>query len=150
MAQSLSDIYIHLTFSTYLRRLHLDMESRNNVFAYINGIMKNLHAAVLQIGGVEDHIHILFRLPKDIALMDIIRNVKGSSSKMLRSGGLKHRTFAWQAGYCAISVSPRAVDVVTRYIANQEKHHLTESYKEELLRMLREANMDFDERYLWD
>lgn len=150
MAQSLADVCIHLTFSTIMRRLYLDGESRARLFPYINTILKNLGATVLQIGGADEHVHILFRLPKDIPLMKIIQNVKGTSSRFLKTLGAKHRVFAWQAGYCAFSVSPRSLDSVIRYIANQEKHHRTESYQQEVLRMLKEANMEFDENYLWD
>ncbi|MFZ1728595.1 MAG: transposase [Bacteroidota bacterium] len=150
MAQSLSDVYIHLTFSTYLRRLYLDAESRSLIFPYVVTILKNLRAPVLQIGGADEHIHILFRLPKDARLMDLIRIVKSDATKFLKTKGVKHQNFGWQAGYCALSVSPRSIDTVIRYISNQEKHHRTESYQDEVLRMLRESNTDFDERYLWD
>ena len=150
MSQSLADVCIHLTFSTYLRRLYLDADSRRTLFPYMIGILRNLGATVLQIGGADEHVHVLFRMPKNIALMNLIQQLKGSSSRFLKTEGTKHRAFSWQAGYCAISVSPRAVENVIRYIANQEKHHRTESFQQEFLRMLREENMPFDETHLWD
>ena len=150
MAQSLSSIYVHLTFSTSGRRLYLDEHVRNIVFPYIVGIMKHKHAPVLEIGGADEHLHILFRLPKDIALMHLIRIVKQESSKHIKQVMPGSRLFAWQTGYCALSVSPSGVESVRRYIRNQERHHRTRSYRDEVLRMLRDSGTDYDERYLWD
>jgi putative transposase len=150
MAHSLSQVFIHLNFSTDCRRLYLDKEIRDRVFPYIAGILKNLQASVLKIGGADEHIHILFRLPKDISLMQIIMKVKSNSSRFIKGLDGNHDSFAWQSGYYAVGVPPSALENVKRYIGNQEQHHMTESYRAEVMRRLREDNVDFDEEKLWD
>ena len=150
MAQSLSQIYIHLTFSTFMRKEDLDAEARNTIIPYIAGILKNQGAPALQIGGADDHLHILFRMPKDKTLMNLIQLLKKDSSKFIKTKGAKYASFRWQRGYCGISVSPPILPRVIRYIKNQEKHHRTKSYREEVLRMLNDAGIEYDERYLFD
>ena len=150
MAQSLSEIYIHLSFSTYLRRLYLKADARNIIIPYIAGIMKKLGAPALKIGGGDEHLHILFRMPKDKSLMAILQIIKRDSSIFIKTQGSKHSRFRWQAGYYGVSVSPSGLPRVMRYIENQERHHRTESYREEVLGMLKSANIEYDERLLWD
>ena len=150
MPQSLTDVCIHLTFSTFQRRLFLDAPSRENLFPYMTGIISNLGGSVLGIGGADEHVHILLRMPKHISVMDLVRHVKGASSRFLKTSGTKHRVFSWQAGYCALSVSAGDTERIIRYIANQERHHRTESYQQEILRMLRDSGTNFNEKYLWD
>ncbi|MFZ1730654.1 MAG: IS200/IS605 family transposase [Bacteroidota bacterium] len=145
MAHAFSDIYIHLTFSTYRRHLYLGKDARDFIFPYMIGIMNNLNAPVLRIGGADEHVHILFRMPKDRTLMELIMKVKANSSRHIKTKGTDCEIFSWQEGYCAISVSPSAVDRVSRYIDNQEKHHQTRSYRDEILSMLRNGNINLDE-----
>ena len=128
----------------------LHKETRDSIFPFIAGILKNLRAHMLQIGGTDDHVHILFRMPKDIALMQIIMKIKANSSRFVKGLDGNHDSFCWQSGYYAVAVPPSAVERVKLYISNQEQHHRTESYQKELLRMLREEGVKFDEERLWD
>ena len=81
MGHAFSEIYIHLVFSTYKRRLYLHKEFRERVFAYMARILDQLGAKVQIIGGIEDHVHLLFRLPKQVALSLIIMKVKANSDR---------------------------------------------------------------------
>lgn len=113
-------------------------------------VMENRHAHVLAIGGGEEHVHLLHRLPKSMCYQDLMRELKANSSRFAKRFGPRYRSFAWQTGYYAVSVSRWDVDKIANYIRNQERHHHTEIYKEEVLRLLRESGAEFDERYLWD
>ena len=150
MAQSITEIYIHLNFSTKKRVRTLDTQTRKAVLAYITGIMKTLNVPVLQAGGYEEHVHILFRMPKDITFMDLLRTIKSRSSRYVNEQLSPKRRFRWQTGYWAASVSPGSIDRVIRYIANQEQHHQRQSYEKEVRKSLREAKVKIDERYFWD
>jgi REP element-mobilizing transposase RayT len=111
------------------------------------GILKNLECHPIKIGGVEDHVHILSSLSKNIAFCELIGRLKGSSSKRLKEGvhGL-----AWQNGYGAFSVSESNVETVTAYIINQAEHHRKFSFQEEVRELLKRHRVSFDERYVWD
>jgi predicted restriction endonuclease len=76
--------------------------------------------------------------------------MKGSSSKWLNENGRLSFHFSWQRGYGAFSVSESMVDVVSKYIENQESHHKKMSFQEEFLALLRKHSVTYDERYIWD
>jgi hypothetical protein len=80
-------------------------------------------------------------------LADVVRQMKRGSSAWIHQNGVK--TFAWQEGYGAFTVSPSQVGNVQRYIANQIEHHRKKSFAEEYVELLRLSGVEFDERYLW-
>ena len=149
MGQSLSHLLVHSVFSTKDRRPFLrSEESRNEIYAYMAGILKNLECHPIKIGGVEDHVHMLSSLSKNIAFSELIGRIKGSSSKRLKEKGVQG--FAWQNGYGAFSVSESAAEAVILYITNQAEHHRKFSFQEEVRELLKRHRITFDERYVWD
>ncbi len=150
MPQSLANVLVHLVFSTKDRHPYLSDDIREESNSYVSGILNNLHCPLLQIGGVEDHVHILFQLSRTLSLAQVVQDVKTGSSKWMKSKGNVYRDFAWQSGYGAFSVSSCDAEHTIRYIQNQKEHHGKVSFQDELRALLREAGMEFDERYLWD
>lgn len=150
MAQSLSKILIHLVFSTKNREHVLTDEVRSELHPYMNKVLVEMDSPAIAIGSVEDHIHILFRLSKNHALCKVIEEVKTSSSKWIKTKGAQFKSFHWQSGYGAFSVSQSNVEEVQSYIANQKEHHRTKTFQEEFRTFLKKYEVDFDERYVWD
>jgi REP element-mobilizing transposase RayT len=150
MAHSYSRLVYHLVFSTKERRPLLKTEVRPRVLAYLGGIVRNLGGEPLANNGVEDHVHMLAKLPGKIAIADAIRDIKANSSKWMHDEGLVSRSFGWQTGYAAFTVSKSGEDAVRRYIADQERHHRKMTFKEELIQLLERHGIEYDERYLWD
>ena len=148
MPQSLARNLIHLIYSTKNRESSLAGDLRPSLFAYKVGILNTWNSPVVSIGGVADHIHILFVLSKNHALTKIIEEVKKGSSKWLKTQGL--RDFHWQAGYGAFSVSESNSPVVARYIERQEAHHRRVSFQDEFREFLKRHGIEYDERYVWD
>src|SRR5262249_863868 len=151
MAQSLAQIYLHLVFSTQDRRPFLqDPTIREKMHAYIKGICKKQDCPWLAVGGVEDHVHVACRLSKTITIAALVKELKQGSSIWVKSEFKGMSAFHWQHGYGAFSVSPSHWPALARYIEGQEEHHRRESFQDELRRLLRKYNVEFDERYLWD
>ncbi|MEX1139724.1 MAG: IS200/IS605 family transposase [Bacteroidota bacterium] len=152
MAQSLAKILIHIVFSTKNRFPFLtDSTIRSEMHAYLGGICRNLECPSLIVGGVADHIHILSRLSRTIAMADLLAELKRESSKWIKSkGGLLLMKFAWQSGYGAFSIGQREVGVLKEYISRQEEHHRKRTFQEEYRSLLKEFEIEYDERYLWD
>lgn len=148
MPQSLANVLIHLVFSTRDRCPYLTREIREELFPYLGGLFRNIECPVLQIGGVEDHVHILFRLSRTITLAQVVEKTKSSTSKWLKTKG--YHDFAWQAGYGAFSVSQSQAGHVVAYIQGQEDHHRVLSFQDELRALFTEAGIELDERYVWD
>ncbi len=150
MPQSLAAVYIHLVFSTKERRPFLiDKTVRNEMHSYLGGTSKRLQCPSLIVGGVEDHIHMLARLGRTIALADWIKELKRVSSLWIKEAHAK-RLFQWQGGYAAFSVSASNLEQVRKYIERQEQHHRKVSFQDELRALFRKHKMEWDERYVWD
>ncbi|MES2982906.1 MAG: IS200/IS605 family transposase [Verrucomicrobiota bacterium] len=151
MSQSLSRIYLHIVFSTKDRQpFLLDSELRKSLHAYIAGTMKQLDCIPVEIGGVEDHIHILCLLPRARTVADVVKETKRLSTRWLQEQDLTVKDFHWQSGYGVFSVSQSSVNAVTEYITNQEEHHRKVSFQDEYRAFLKKHAVDFDEKYVWD
>jgi hypothetical protein len=104
----------------------------------------------LLINGPADHIHILALVPAKASVSDILAKVKANSSGWVHREFPEKRTFAWQTGYSAFSVSHSQKKTVLDYIANQEEHHRKVSFKEELILFLKKHEVQYDERYIFE
>ena len=151
MPQSLSHIYLHVTFSTKDRRPFLrDKKHREPLHAYLAGGCRNQSSPSLLVGGLEDHVHVLCRLSKTLSVADLVRELKRESSKRVKELSPHLRDFRWQRGYGAFSVSPSHLAALKKYIAGQEAHHARESFQDEFRRVCRKYGITIDERYVWD
>ncbi len=149
MAQSLARNLIHFIFSTKNRAPLLQAAIRPELNAYMAGIFTNWESPAIIIGSVADHVHALFGLSKNHPLVKIVEEVKRGSSKWIKTKGKEFAHFAWQNGYGAFSVSSSMVNTVSRYIANQEKHHRQVTFQDEFRKFCRRHGVDFDERFVW-
>ena len=117
--------------------------------AYLGGIIRELKGTALVVNRRADHVHLLVRVPPVPSLAEITRVLKSNSSKWFHQKW-PDRKFAWQSGYGAFSVIESNVPAVTRYLAQQEKHHTDRSFREEFLAFLAKNNIVVNERYLWN
>lgn len=150
MSQSLVKNYIHIVFSTKHREDFIDEKIEKELFLYIAALCKDFQSIALQIGGTDNHIHILCTLSKKVALMKLIQEIKAHSSKWIKTKGKKYENFYWQDGYGAFSVSEENLYPTINYIKNQRQHHQTKGYKDELINILEKHRIKYDEKYLWD
>ena len=151
MSQSLSKMWCHLIFSTKDRFPFLtDQHTREELHAYMAGILSKHDCPTLQVGGFIDHVHALFVLSKNCSIAQIVYEVKRSSSKWIKTKGQIYKKFYWQSGYGAFSVSQSHVEQVRRYILTQEQHHHKVTFQDEFREFLQRYDMEFDERYVWD
>ena len=123
MPQSLAQVYIHLVFHTKYSSVTIREEDLPKLFAYIDGIIVNKNAMVIQIGGVSNHIHILCTLPRTVSMADFVEDIKKCSSKWIKTLDSYYSKFAWQGGYAIFSVSASQVQNVKQYVMNQKEHH---------------------------
>lgn len=148
MPRSYTSILTHIVFSTYERTPLITSAIREPLHHYLIGIAANLDSHPIAIGGVADHIHLLTAVPPTIAVCDFVNKLKCNSSKWLHESR-QAPNFQWQRGYGGFSVSRSVVPRVERYIANQERHHRKVPFRDEFVKMLVEAGIEFDERYLF-
>ena len=148
MSHTSGNILLHFIFSTRGRRPLLKPNFRPDLFAYLGGIIREMGGTALMINGTADHVHMLVRARPAHSPAEIIRVAKANSSRWVHEKG--NSDFAWQTGYGVFSVSESNVAGVTRYIAEQEKHHRKLSFQEEYVAFLKRNNVAYDERYIWD
>ena len=141
---------MHITFSTKNRYPFIDKRINDELFSYLGGICKNLECNPLIVGGYKDHIHILCLLSRKIALLKLIEELKTYSSKWIKTKGQSYQKFYWQNGYGGFSIHLGQVDVLKDYISTQEEHHKELSFQDEYRVLLKEYDIDYDERYVWD
>ena len=146
MASTYLSLHYHLVFATKNRDAVIVPEWRVRLHEYLGGVVSGLAGFPQGVGGVADHVHLLVGLKATHCLADVLRELKKASSVWVHEQiGL--RTFAWQEGYAAFTVSATARAGVQQYIANQEEHHRARSSQDELLDMLAKAGTEYDRRY---
>jgi putative transposase len=148
MSQSFVQLYVHVVFHTKNNLKLIQPESENEMYSYLGGILRNVKSIPLQIGGTDDHIHILCTLPKTMTLADLMEEIKKSSSKWIKSKGPAYRNFYWQDGYGGFSVGWSQVDQVKGYIKSQKEHHRKIDFLEEYKRLFDENGISYEEKYL--
>jgi REP element-mobilizing transposase RayT len=141
-------LHYHIVFSTKNREPYIGDEWLDRLHSYLGGIVRDLGGVPECVGGVADHVHMLLGLKATHRLCDVLRDMKHSSSKWVHDAiGIKE--FGWQDGYGAFTVSENRREAVSHYIRNQKAHHERKTFQEEYLNFLREAGVEYDERYLW-
>jgi len=143
-----TQICYHIVFSTKDRQATLRADRREDLFRYIWGILKNRQSHLYRINGREDHLHILTSLHPSVSLADLVKDVKTGSSLWIKKEGV-FRTFShWQDGYGAFTHSKADIGHLTEYIKQQEEHHRRTTFVEEYRKLLDEAGIEFEERYM--
>ncbi len=151
MSQSLARVVVHIVFSTKYRRAWLtDKLVQDELHKYLAQILIRVGCPPIVVGGVADHVHILCNLSRKIAIMDLLEEIKSSSSKWMKTKGKDFQDFYWQGGYGIFSVSESNVPEVSEYIATQEEHHKTFTFQDEFRSLCRKHGIEIDERYVWD
>jgi len=143
---SYTNLLYHIVFGTKGRVPLIHTEIRPTFHRYLGGTINGLGATALEIGGIEDHVHILIKIPATICLADLVRDLKSNSSTWAKKNGIPN--FAWQRRYGAFTVSESQVARTRTYIQNQESHHRKFDYKYEFETLLKTNGIEID-GYTW-
>jgi putative transposase len=149
MANTYTQIHIQAVFTVQNRECIIRDNWKAELYKYITGIVHNNNHRLLAINGMPDHVHVLFGLRPSQSLSDLMQDIKGSSSKWINDKKFIRGKFSWQEGFGAFSYSKPDLPDVIRYINNQAIHHKRITFSEEYLELLREFEIDYDDRYLF-
>lgn len=150
MGNTFAMLHCHVVFGTKRRERWLRADIEERVWSYLGGIARAQGVHPVEVGGIEDHLHVLIGLPTTMAVSKAVQLLKGGSSIWLRRTFREFDAFQWQDGYGAFAVSKSLVPAVAEYVRNQREHHRSRTFQEEYLELLRQHEVIFDERYLWD
>ena len=142
--------HFHCVFSTKERRRLITPQLRERLWPFLGGIARQNKIKAIEIGGVEDHVHILARLGRTNTQADWVKELKRVSNGWLKEQGRDYAGFEWQGGYADFGVSQSNLEQVKQYIAGQEEHHRKMSFQDELRALLRKHEIEWDEKYVWD
>jgi putative transposase len=148
IAMSYTALKYHIVFSTKERRRLIVPDMLGRLREYVGGIVRQRKGKLLACNGPEDHLHLLASVPPTIAVADFLRDVKANSSSRVHESFPAIEFFGWQDEYAAFTVSQSAVAQVVEYINNQQAHHKTMSFQEELIALLKRHEIDFDEKHI--
>jgi putative transposase len=150
MTLSLSFVVVHVIFSTKGRRPVLDEAICAELYPYLATVVRNAGCECYRVGGVADHVHIAIRLSRTTDIAKVVRELKATTSKWIKTKSPALAKFAWQRGYGAFSVGPADLKALVQYIDAQETHHRKRSFQDEFRAFLKKYGVECDERYLWD
>jgi REP element-mobilizing transposase RayT len=149
MSQSLSKLFVHIVFHIKYNSCTIRKQESEHLYAYMGSIIKDNGSIPIIINGVENHVHILCVMSKNIALMKLVEEIKRHSSRWIKTLDPYYSKFAWQGGYGGFSVSASLHDKTKKYIENQEQHHAKMNFQQEYLLFLKEYGIEYDSEYLW-
>lgn len=132
----------HIIINTKEQKMTLSQENKNALFKYIWGIINNKKCRLYRINGTGNHIHMLIGIHQTISLMELVRDVKRSSSMWIRQSNNSPYFEGWSKEYAAFSVSWEAKDNVINYIKNQESHHRSITFHDEYRNFLIQHNIN--------
>lgn len=150
MANTYTQIYIHLVFSVEERQNLISKKYKEEMHKYITGIIRNKDQKLIAINSMPDHVHILVGIEPNIALSDLVQAIKANSSKFINKKNWGMGKFSWQSGFGAFSYSHSQIPTIADYIENQEEHHSKRSFKDEYLMFLEKFNVEYNTKYVFN
>ena len=141
-------IVYQVVFATKYRGKTLLKEGRPALFYYISGILKNKYCHLYQVGGIEDHIHIVFSLHPSVALAKLVKDIKLGSTSFIKQTELFPDFGGWQDGYAAFTYSQEAIAPLVAYVQNQEAHHAQQTSIDELRKLFARHQIEYDQEYI--
>lgn len=143
-----TELLYQIVFSTYRRERTMTKERRKELFQYIYEILENKNCHLYRLNGVEDHLHIVTHINPTISISSLVKDIKLASSYWIKTNKIFKNFNGWQEGYGAFTYSIKEKDRLIEYVKNQEQHHKKTIYKDELILLLKEHGVDYDEKYL--
>lgn len=134
-----SAIQIHMVWSTKYRKRLLKGLIKEAMIKHIkdNALKKNI--LIHALNGGEDHLHCIFKLPKDKTIAKVAQLLKGESAFWANKTKLFPAHFEWAVDYYASIIPVDDFERVLAYVNNQEEHHRRMSYLQavdEIVKML--------------
>ena len=150
MAHSFSQNYQHIVFAVKYREAILDPKYNDELQKYITELVKNRKSYMIAINNVSDHLHLFVDLHRSYSISKFLQEIKALSSKFINEKQWYNHRFEWQTGYGSFSVSYQNRQKVINYIKNQQKHHQTKSFADEYLEILKQFDIEIDDKMIFE
>jgi putative transposase len=149
MPNTYSQIHLHCVFATKFRASLIQPAWKDRLAAYMTGIIQNKGHKMLCINSMPDHIHFLFGFRPHDCPSTMIGIVKKESAIWVNDEGLCKSKFQWQEGFGLFAHSKQEIPRIATYIERQQEHHSKISFLDEYRHLLKEFDIEYDERYIF-
>ena len=149
MAGTYTKLLYHLVFSTKNRCPFINADLQPRLYAYMGGIVRSEGGALYEIGGIENHVHLVVRWIADVSISDFLRKLKRNSSLWVHETMPGMKRFGWQSGFGAFTVSESQLRKVRAYVLSQARHHKRMDFKEEFIGLLDAHGIEYDPEMIW-
>lgn len=149
MSNTYHQIYLQTVFAVKYRNAVITTDLQPIIFGVIGNLINETNCKTIIVNGMEDHVHCFLGLRPVVSVSELMKTVKAKSSKYINDNFLTTERFEWQEGYGVFSYSQLQIDSVYQYILNQRQHHKNQTFREEYIETLKEFNIDYDERYIF-
>jgi putative transposase len=150
MANTYSQIYLHLVFGVRGTGNTLPTKHKEQLHSFISSICANRKTKLYRMNTLHDHVHILVSIKPSVLISDLVKDIKVQSSIIMKGNRWVLPRFKWQDGFGAFSVGQSQLTDVVIYIDGQEEHHRKRSFREEYLLLLRKYEVEYDAKYAFD
>lgn len=150
MPGTFTNLLYHIVFSTKGREAIITPDLRERLYPFMGGIARDENASLLAVNGMPDHVHLCVVMRAEPSVAALVRHIKSRSSQWVHDTFPDLEHFHWQEGYAAFTVSESVKPKVLEYIANQEAHHRTRTFSDELIALLDANAVQYDSRYVFD
>jgi putative transposase len=144
-----TQILYQIVFSTKDHELTMIESGQERLYRFIWGVLQKKNCHLYRINGIEDHLHIITHLHPTIAPASLVKDIKLSSSELIKNEGLFPQFKGWQDGYGAFTYAISAKNNLIEYVKSQKEHHKKVSFRDEYITLLKEYEIEFDEKYLF-
>ena len=131
MANTYHQIYLQTVFAVKYRNSVLHKSWRPRLQGVIGNLINETGCKTIIVNGVEDHMHCFLGLKPSISVSELMKTVKAKSSKYINDHSMTTKRFEWQRGFGVFSYRQRDIDMMFKYIQNQEEHHKKKTFHEE-------------------
>ncbi len=150
MANTYHQIYLQTVFAVKYRNSVLHKSWRPKLQGVLGNLINETGCKTIIVNGVEDHMHCFLGLKPSISVSELMKTVKAKSSKYINDNSLTTNRFEWQRGFGVFSYRQRDIDMIFKYIQDQEEHHKKQTFHEEYLELLTEFEIEYDEQYIFE
>lgn len=150
MANTYHQVYLQFVFAVKYREAIIEKSWRPTLQGVIGNLINETGCKTILVNGIEDHIHCFAELKPSVSCSELMKSVKAKSSKYINDHQLTKHRFEWQEGFGVFSYGHSQINRVYNYIANQEKHHEKQTFREEYLEFLDKFEVPYDMRYVFE
>ena len=150
MPNTYSRLYVQIVFAVKGRECFIKEAFREELQKYIAGIIAKKKQKLFAIYCMPDHVHILVSMKPSLAISDLVCDIKASSSGFMKEKKWVSDSFSWQEGFGTFSYHISQAKDIVNYILNQPEHQKKITFKEEYLNFLKEYEIEYEEKYLFE